>query len=722
MIKTKPLTMNVLPMKHRIERLTVYLSNTASRQAIKFSETDAKQLKSDYQLPDSWNEVYAYMSENPTATFELSKPVSPTDCKQGESCWSLSFLKKYYTWQLGNYFRTQQLPCLTNFVCDTEVWIKTASPYAGCTGYKAYTVRVQFNYVEQEFEMVVIVGELHSVYNKALTDSVFSETNHDIMGWVLHGTDILRRSNLTDSARRDLSAVFPCINPVLRSFLKLPVPAPDRGNRYTKHFEDIEAFKKQYLETKEVAQLMLLNNQWRRVEPQFFDTTALKMLSFGTGKHTQPKYGMPSFGPKELVEDDVVFLFIGHQLDKPLAFTLNEYFKGNHPFEFKGISKYLNLIYKTEPSLSIWFNNKQNPLPEIESELKLRKEQQFLKSSKRYVAIYLSPHSKTSTSEASRKIYYRVKELMLAHGIVTQTIDVQKAWGSQRQCVQVGTEGANDRQGIIRKAKVTGNFHYGLANISVAILAKLGACPWHFEEQKEKELVIGISAYTSRELGKKYIGSAFSFTGEGQFGGFACFSEREISELAGSIKLAVKDFCKNNTGIHRLIIHFYKKLSYKDLKQIQNALADLNLSIPVVVVSINKNFSDDMVGFDLSAPHLMPISGHYLAINNKQYLLYNNQLTSANDTKIDQREGFPFPLKISVQQYLPHSKTALNMTEEELIPILEQVCRFSLLYWKSVSRQWLPVTLRYPEMLAQIAPHFKYKDWGELGGDSLWFL
>jgi hypothetical protein len=148
----------------------------------------------------------------------------------------------------------------------------------------------------------------------------------------------------------------------------------------------------------------------------------------------------------------------------------------------------------------------------------------------------------------------------------------------------------------------------------------------------------------------------------------------------------------------------------------------LKLEIPVVVVSINKGFSDDLVGFDLSATHKMPISGKYLAINNKQYLLYNNQLTYSTTDKIDEREGFPFPLKISVQKYLPNSKIAVVMPEEELIPVFEQVCRFSLLYWKSVSRQWLPVTLRYPEMLAQIAPHFKYKDWGELGSESLWFI
>lgn len=86
------------------------------------------------------------------------------------------------------------------------------------------------------------------------------------------------------------------------------------------------------------------------------------------------------------------------------------------------------------------------------------------------------------------------------------------------------------------------------------------------------------------------------------------------------------------------------------------------------------------------------------------------------------REGYPFPLKITIQQYEPGSNEAKPLSEEDVVPVMQQLCRFSTLYWKSVSRQWLPVTLRYPEMLAQIAPHFKYKDWGELGNDSLWFL
>jgi len=722
----KPLTLNVLKFQHVNDKITVSITKKPIPKAIKFSATDIIQLKNEYSLSDDWTAVYAITDKTDSQdTMTVTKASSPEFCNEGESCWSISFLKKYYTYQLSTYFKSLGLPCRTNFVSDTEVWVKAHSPYPNCSGYRAYTIRVQFNFEEKSFELVVIVGELHSVYSKAVSDAVFSEINHDKFGWIIYGTDILQHQYLSDNARRNLNQVFPCLYPQLRSHLKFASLAPDKSNRYLKHFAEMEQFKIQYLRTEALAKLMIIDLNWKVATPHFFDTSALKSLEFGDGKHSQPKYGMPLLGPKELLEDEVVFLFIGHESDMPLAVSIDDYFKGNHPAEFKGISEYLKLRYQTEKKLSIWFTNKENPIPEIEAALKNRKEQKIMVQSKRYVAVYLSPHSKTSSSEAQRKIYYVLKELLLTHGIVSQTIDVVKAWGYQRELMPVEEELDNKKIGDkqpLKKALVKKGFHYSLANIAVAIYAKLGATPWCFEAQESQELVIGISAYTSRELGKKYIGSAFSFTNEGRFGGFECFSQHQISELAGSIKLAVSDFYKANMSINRLVIHFYKKLSYTDLKPIQHALTDLKLKIPVIVVSINKGFSDDLVGFDLSVDHKMPISGNYLPINNYQYLLYNNQLTKATSEKIDEREGYPFPLKISLQKFMPNEKQSTAMSEEEKIAIFEQVCRFSLLYWKSVSRQWLPVTLRYPEMLAQIAPHFKYKDWGELGSDNLWFL
>ena len=161
-------------------------------------------------------------------------------------------------------------------------------------------------------------------------------------------------------------------------------------------------------------------------------------------------------------------------------------------------------------------------------------------------------------------------------------------------------------------------------------------------------------------------------------------------------------------------------MSWRELQPIEKGLSELGLHVPVVVVSVNKNFSDDIIGFHLTPDHRMPLTGTYFPIGKSQYLLYNNQLTPTS--KLDDHEGYPFPLKITVQKFAPDSNYYTEPDSDETMALLDQVCRFSQLYWKSVSRQWMPVTLKYPEMLAQIVPHFKHSDLPVMGKESLWFL
>jgi hypothetical protein len=44
------------------------------------------------------------------------------------------------------------------------------------------------------------------------------------------------------------------------------------------------------------------------------------------------------------------------------------------------------------------------------------------------------------------------------------------------------------------------------------------------------------------------------------------------------------------------------------------------------------------------------------------------------------------------------------------------------MYWKSVKQQNLPVTIKYPEMVAEIFPHFESEVIPPFGKDNLWFL
>jgi hypothetical protein len=44
------------------------------------------------------------------------------------------------------------------------------------------------------------------------------------------------------------------------------------------------------------------------------------------------------------------------------------------------------------------------------------------------------------------------------------------------------------------------------------------------------------------------------------------------------------------------------------------------------------------------------------------------------------------------------------------------------MYWKPVRQQNLPVTIKYPEMVAEIFPHFQGNNIPDFGKNNLWFL
>jgi len=44
------------------------------------------------------------------------------------------------------------------------------------------------------------------------------------------------------------------------------------------------------------------------------------------------------------------------------------------------------------------------------------------------------------------------------------------------------------------------------------------------------------------------------------------------------------------------------------------------------------------------------------------------------------------------------------------------------MYWKAVKQQNLPITIKYPEMVAEIVPHFSDAELPQFGKSNLWFL
>ena len=602
-------------------------------------------------------------------------------------------ITRYYNRQITYYFRklNPQVFKIT-FIKENQVWVhQPKSSNDKYDVYDKFTLGVQLAEITEFPELLISYDGKSKVLKQSIAD-VIEDIAPSNFKWVLFENKLHKYDDLGKRDDVDYNNVFPVVSKKLSIALNFPVEVPPRDNRYKAYLAKIEAFYKQYLDDKNFKNLIPLHKTgFITVPTTSINATApdSNKLSFGkNGFDVVPNTGMKLHGPfKKSPYNKVQLFYIMHKDDLAKAKIINNYLQKGLGW-FKGLYSYVEVLLHTSQGFSIQFQNKDNPLPEIEAELSNR----TFDPDTQYIAVYVTPFTKFEVDLEKREIYYKVKEALLKRKITSQAIDASKLI-------------ANDERYV-----------YSLPNIAVAILAKLGGTPWRLNTPVKNELVVGVGAFKHVATDVQYIGSAFSFSNTGNFNRFEYFMKHEVEILAGSISRAIREYTAVNKDLGRLIIHFYKTMSEKELRPIQKALEDINLSIPVFIVTINKTESEDIVVFDKGWEELMPISGTYINIGKNKYLLCNN--TRYNGTAHQKNDGYPFPIKLKIDCT---DKNQLQETKT-ITELIEQVYQFSRMYWKSVRQQNLPVTIKYPEMVAQIAPHFDGDEIPSFGKDNLWFL
>ncbi|MCB0541437.1 MAG: hypothetical protein KDE33_28275, partial [Bacteroidetes bacterium] len=105
-----------------------------------------------------------------------------------------------------------------------------------------------------------------------------------------------------------------------------------------------------------------------------------------------------------------------------------------------------------------------------------------------------------------------------------------------------------------------------------------------------------------------------------------------------------------------------------------------------------------------------------IRVGKSEYLLFNN--TRYDATAKPAQKEYHFPVKIALSSTVEGILDDMNVVEQ----LIDQVYQFSRMYWKSTNQQSLPVTIKYPEMVAEIYPHFQHDKLPDFGRESLWFL
>jgi hypothetical protein len=676
------LILNILTFNHPVEQKDF---------AFYTEKRNGSQPLNQYEFPvnieDIFPEVKTQMLQQLYTEFESSddkKVVIKVNLTK-----STRFAKHYYTWLIFNHFKTVADVVNSNFVRDLEVWFSDKMESTpGYNAYKVFTLRVQIGRNGANPELVISYDGISLVHKKSIIDLDIETTNFKR---VVYENQIYKYDKLPDEAKYNWEKVFPILNNNLKYMLGIPIQPKRIGtNRYKVYKTNLDYFVTTFLTTLEFKRIVpLIDNNFFKVESVRIKNTTpgSNQLQFGQNKtNIVPYTGLISYGPySHCPFPHVNMFFICHEGDKDKANLLYTYFKDGYK-NFPKLNQLLKVPLNISRSDQISFINTENPLPEIRQSL-------FSKSfdpSIRYIAIYLSPYSKNEHDPTKHQYYFQVKEELLKYGITSQVIDTKKISDP--------------------------NYNYSLVNIGVAILAKLDGVPWRLHRTLHNELVVGVGAFKSINSANRYIGSAFCFSNDGHFKGFECYSQSDMYKLAGSISKAIKNYRKQNNEVKRLVIHFYKTMSTRELSPIKKELHEMGLDIPVIIITINKTESKDLVLFDLNCPELIPVSGTFISIGRNQFLLCNN--TRYENTLPKSTEGYPFPIKLGIS-----ASDEKILEDDKLIKdLIDQVYQFSRMYWKSVRQQNLPVTIKYPEMVAEIFPHFESSTMPEFGKNNLWFL
>jgi hypothetical protein len=598
--------------------------------------------------------------------------------------------RAYYTKLIRDYLSPAADVVIPNFLNDTQFWFKSNNHQAeGYTVYKKFTLRVQTNNTSGTPELLISFEGCSRVSSKNLLKI---EDRHGfrekIVRKVIYGKKLYDYDKRPDVVKHNAAKAFPLLNRELIGFLNVYIPANLNREKHKEFFEEVKWFYNTHLKDKQFRRIILHSGVLRKVEEHdrfILENTKTELVFGNDNKAESIHNGFKQYGPAKLPPCSVINYFFVYDQHNPDGMNALQNCFINTCNNENRLRAYVKLPVVHRPELDIAFDSKNDILQQIRQRIRTMQ----LTPGRCYYAFFINPFTKWECNIQNWKLYHRVKEALLQRDIMMQNMESRKI--------------------------MNGSLHFFLPNLAAAMTGKLGGIPWKLESTGEDELVIGFGLSRTKKLKTAWIGSAFCFKNDGTFQQFDSFRADESERLAAKVEEALLKYRESNKEAKRIIIHFYRKLGRKTLMPIEKMLKNLKVNIPVIIVSINKNRSNNLAVTFKDNSGGLPLNGEYFRTAGHQYLLYINDRDSYGDQMLP---NMPMPLKINLwcsnQEEINDQATVRR--------IFQQVHDFCFVYWRSVKHAKLPVTIAYPEMVADILPWFDYKVLDGEAEQKMWFL
>lgn len=282
--------------------------------------------------------------------------------------------------------------------------------------------------------------------------------------------------------------------------------------------------------------------------------------------------------------------------------------------------------------------------------------------------VYVSPFTKHDSDKQKSGLYYQINQLMETYGVPGMT--------------------------IIRKNLRASDFHYFAPNLSIKTLFRVGGIPWIAHKASSDSLVIGLGAFYHQRKGKRFVGSACVFN-EAEMQFFTkTIEERSLEHLADMIRKIIQDWCIQQHGYRRIVIHYYKELNRQQNRKITQVLEELETDLKVYILNISRPGSGGKLLFSGDHEDELPQNGTCLNTGEGEYYVhFNRNEPGATQSGI---KGEPWPLR--VKMWAPGDATIPDRHRQSL---LDQLMRYARMHWASTIPGIYPLTLRIPQRLAR---------------------
>lgn len=390
--------------------------------------------------------------------------------------------------------------------------------------------------------------------------------------------------------------------------------------------------------------------------------------------------GVKNIGPVEYVEhsEDVNFLFIFPEDKRTLANTLFFALK-NGLGSFPGIESFFKIPINNSNVHSIRIPLKGHVTLEQSCDAYRQTLEQYLEQNpnnldySKTFAFLIAPSTEPSDFPNS---HYLSKALLMKYGIASQGID--------EETIQSKTQ-----------------FQWSIANIALAVFAKLGGVPWRIANPSQtKQLIFGVGQKQiyddSTDSLKKVIGFTVCVTQDGQFRSTSTFeAASSLDEFVDSLGKHLEEIIKadllNVKNIEEIIIHFPQRSNKKQVAKIEKVLEKISTTgngvYPFAILRVID--SEPFLMWDVGHSSYLPSEGHFAKLSNKEAIL----VVPGRQEKRSIATVPKTPLRISLE--------VSTLTSTKFDQLLFQVYALSGANWRAFNAREMPITRFYSELIAK---------------------